>query len=186
MIFSLWIGYKYFIQNEYYIPKPEALIKINSPSEELALFKNDICVFYYSLSSVVKENTNNSLSIIYPEYYSRIDFFIKDLEDLSLEIYNFQNSITVHENQGAIINANIIENKDSDIYGILCYLEGNNIATSAQFFLTDSINYFINGGISFKSAINPDIIPQNNIMKSELINFISSFRWSENDKLDRL
>ena len=107
---------------------------------------------------------------------------IKNFNDLNMEIYNFENSISVHENQGATIHANIIENEDSDIYGILCYLEGNNIATSAQFFLTDSVHYFVSGGLEFDSVINPQISPQNNIMKSEIFNFISSFRWSGTDE----
>ena len=128
-----------------------------------------------------KKNQNNFFSITYPDYSSKISFQIKDLDDLQLELYNFENSIIVHEKQGAVFDVRMIKNTDNNIYGILCYLEGNNIATSAQFFLTDSINYFVKGGLEFESAINPDMAPQNNIMKSEIFNFIKSFRWAEID-----
>ena len=59
----------------------------------------------------------------------------------------------MHENKGAYINANIIKDTSASVYGVLCYLEGNNIATSSQFFITDSIRYFIRGGLEFNSAI---------------------------------
>ena len=49
-----------------------------------------------------------------------------------MEIYNFENSISVHEKKGAYINANIVEDTSESIYGVLCYLEGNNIATSSN------------------------------------------------------
>ncbi len=90
----------------------------------------------------------------------------------------FRNKITVHEKQGAYINANIIEDSESGMYGILCYLEGNKIATSSQFFITDSTNYFVSGGLEFNTSINPEIEIQNNIMKQEILKFINSFKWS--------
>ena len=168
--------------SEYYIPKPKAFIKVSLPSAETTLFDGEYFTCYYSNSSWIKINQKNSFSIIYPEYKSNINFSIKNLEDLDLEIYNFENSISIHEKQGALINANIVENPESNIYGILCYLEGNKIATSAQFFLTDSLNYFVAGGLEFSSSINSEIAPKNNIMKSEIFNFISSFRWAEIDE----
>ena len=180
MLLILFMGYVSCVKEEYYIQKPEALIKISPPSEETLFYENDIIAFHYSASSFLQRD-EISFSVIYPAYNSKIRFFVSTLEDLSIEIYNFERSIGVHEDQGALVNANIIENPDENIYGVLCYLEGNNIATSAQFFITDSTDYFIRGGVEFNTSINSDIIPQNRIMRSELLNFVTSFRWSQTE-----
>ena len=169
--------YLFLPSEEYYIPKPKAKIKIELPSEVTSVFEDDIIIFSYSNSAVVEKN-DNIYSIKYPLYNSEIRFFVKEIIDLDLEIYNFENEITVHEKQGAYINANIIEDSESEMYGVLCYLEGNKIATSSQFFITDSTNFFVSGGLEFNTSINPEIEVQNNIMKQEVLKFINSFKWS--------
>ena len=121
---------------------------------------------------------NMNLSFAYISGNSEIIFLVKEIIDLDIDIYNFENRITVHEKQGAHINANIIEDSESEMYGVLCYLEGNKIATSSQFFITDSTNYFVSGGLEFNTSINPEIEIQNNIMKQEILKFINSFKWS--------
>jgi len=161
----------------YYIPKPKAKIKIELPSEVTSIFENDIITFCYSNSAVVEKN-NNTYRIKYTLYNSEIIFEVTETIDLDLEIYHFQNEIMVHEKQGAYINANIIEDSESAMYGLLCYLEGNKIATSSQFFITDSTKYLVRGGLEFNTSINPEIEVQNNIMKKEVLKFINSFKWS--------
>ena len=162
---------------EYYIPKPKAKIKIELPSQVTSVFEDDIITFNYSNSAVV-EKDDNVYKIKYDSYNSDIVFSVKEIIDLDLDVYNFENKITVHEKQGAYINANIIEDAESEMYGVLCYLEGNKIATSSQFFITDSANYFVSGRLEFNTSINPEIEVQNNIMKQEVLKFINSFKWS--------
>jgi gliding motility-associated lipoprotein GldH len=165
------------LQEEYYIPKPKAKIKIKLPSEETSIYVDDIIRFSYSNSAVL-EKDDNVYKIKYDSYNSDIIFSVKEIIDLDLDVYNFENKITVHEKQGADINVNIIEDSESEMYGVLCYLEGNKIATSSQFFITDSTNYFVSGGLEFNTSINSDIEVQNNIMKQEVLKFINLFKWS--------
>ena len=162
---------------EYYIPKPKAKIKIELPSQVTFVFEDDIIRFSYSNSAVL-EKDDNVYKIKYDSYNSDIVFSVKEIIDLDLDVYNFENKITVHEKQGADINVNIIEDLESEMYGVLCYLEGNKIATSSQFFITDSTNYFVSGGLEFNTSINSEIEVQNNIMKQEVLKFIDSFKWS--------
>ncbi|MAO72296.1 MAG: hypothetical protein CMD02_07330 [Flavobacteriales bacterium] len=161
---------------EYYIPKPEALVKIELPDSRISLFKDEKISFNYSNSSVVSVK-DNFYSIEYPDYSSSISFRISPLLDFDLELYNFENSISIHEKQGANINANIIQDTSENIYGVLCYLVGNNIATSSQFFVTDSADFFVRGGLDFECAISSEIEVQNIIMKQEILKFIQSLRW---------
>ena len=170
--------YFYVTTQEYYIPKPEALVKIELPDSKTSVFTDEKISFKYSNSSIVKIK-DNFYSLYYPGYLSSISFKINPLLDFNLELYNFENTILVHEKQGAYINANIIEDKSENVYGLLCYLEGNKIATSSQFFITDSTDFFVSGGLDFDCAISPEIEIQNIIMKQEILKFIQSFKWVE-------
>ncbi len=170
--------YSYFSNGEYYIPKPKALIKINLPDNNSELYSDNKLSFRYSKSANITTK-QNAYSVNFNDYKSRIYFNINDLTDLDLEIYKFENSISVHEKKGAYINANIVEDTSESIYGLLCYLEGNNIATSSQFFITDSIRYFVRGGLEFNSAIIPEIEVQNVIMKQEVFKLIQSLKWQD-------
>ena len=170
-------AYNIFTSNEYYIPKPKAKLKIDLPLSSTSTYKTDVFVFEYSNSAIV-HHTDNKVELSYPAYSASIIVNLKEFSDLDLEIYNFENSISVHEKQGAYIDANIIKDTSQNIYGVLCYLEGNNIATSSQFFFTDSTNYFVSGGLEFNRSVNNDIKAQNSIMKLEVLNFINSFKWS--------
>ena len=123
--------YSYFSKGEYYIPKPKALIKINLPDNNSELYSDNKLSFRYSKSANVSTK-QNTYSVNFPDYQSRIYFNINNLTDLDLEIYNFENSISVHENKGAYINANIIEDTSASVYGVLCYLEGNNIVVNTS------------------------------------------------------
>lgn len=176
ILFTLYVYSK--SKGEYYIPKPKALLKINLPDNNSALYSDKKLSFRYSKSAHVSTK-KNTYSVNFLDYHSRIYFTINDLTDLDLEIYNFENSISVHEKKGAYINVNIVEDTSALVYGVLCYLEGNNIATSSQFFITDSIRYFVRGGLEFNSAIIPEIEVQNVIMKQEVFKFIQSLKWQD-------
>ena len=181
VVLFIFLGINYQIfsvkKQEYYIPKPEAMVKIEPPDSITSLFKDEKISFKYSNSSIVNVQ-DNFYSIDYPEYSSSISFKIITLIDFDLELYNFENSISVHEKQGAYINANIIKDSSENIYGVLCYLEGDKIATSSQFYMTDSTKFFVRGGLDFGCAISSEIEVQNIIMKKEILQFIQSFKWA--------
>ena len=174
-------GFFFFVSfDEYYIPKPKALIKIELPDSKTSSFEDKKISFRYSDSSYVTVK-NNSYKIIYPNYFSDIYFKVKSSTDIDLELYNFENSISVHEKQGANINANIISDEGHNIFGVLCFLDGVNIATSSQFFLTDSADNFITGGLNFNRSISSEIEVQNILMKQEILKFIESLHWIDED-----
>ena len=87
-----------------------------------------------------------------------------------------------HINQSYDYAEVTIENKELNIYGILYFLEGVDVATSASFFINDNIENIVSGNIEFSTSINHQILPQNKIMKMEVLKFIESFRWIEIDE----
>ena len=169
--------------NGYYIQKPIALVKLNELDSKrvLHLDENKFSISHSKSGKInyaQKEDEISIFNIEYKDYDIDISFKFRTVSNITLEILHFEREMEVHENQGAYIDVNIIENDHDNIYGLLCYLDGYSIATSSQFFLTDSNNFFVSGGIELNSPLSNDFIPQNKIMKEEIKKIIESFRWA--------
>ena len=174
---SVFFAYNYFADTEYYIPKPKAKLKIDLPLSSTSIYKTDIFIFEYSNSAIIHPSGNN-MEIRYPSYNSSIVFNVKNLIDLDVDIYNFENSISVHEKQGALVDSSFLELPELDKYVCNYDLYGYNIATSSMFYITDMSKYFVRGSLDFNTSINNEIEVQNTIMKLEVLNFINSFKWT--------
>ena len=85
-----------FSEEQYYIPKPKAKIKIELPLGLTSFFEDHLVKFKYSNSAYLEKN-DNIYSLKYPLYDSEIVFFVKEITDLDMHIYNFQNKIIIHE-----------------------------------------------------------------------------------------
>ena len=169
-------------RDQYYIQKPRALVKIALPLTSTNCFENEFFKSYYSQSSKINIVDSLSYSISYDLYNSNIYFRLQKVVNLDRHMIDFEKMISIHEKKGANIEVKICENKTQSIYGFLCFLYGENIATSAQFILTDSIEYYVSGGLEFNTPIGSDIFLENKIMQSEIFNFVESFRWASIDK----
>ena len=81
-LFSLFVlilvFYFFFSSEEYYIPKPKALIKIELPDAKTSSFEDKKISFRYSNSSHVIVR-DNFYKIIYPNYFSDIYFNLHDI-----------------------------------------------------------------------------------------------------------
>ena len=169
-------------RDQNYIPKPKALVKIPLTLTSTNCFENDFFKCFYSKSSKINIVDSLSYSISYDLYNSNIYFRLQKVVNLDKHMIDFEKLISIHEQKGANVDVKICENKTQSIYGFLCFLYGENIATSAQFILTDSIKYFVSGGLEFNTAISSDILLENKIMQSEIFNFVESFRWASIDE----
>ena len=79
ILFTLYVYSK--SKGEYYIPKPKALLKINLPDNNSALYSDKKLSFRYSKSAHVSTK-KNTYSVNFLDYHSRIYFTINDLTDL--------------------------------------------------------------------------------------------------------
>ena len=74
---------------------PEILVKIELPDSKTSIYTDEKISFKHSNSSIVKIK-ENFYSLNYPQYSSSIFFKVNPLLDFDLELYNFENSISVH------------------------------------------------------------------------------------------
>lgn len=75
------------------------------------------------------------------------------------------------------IDQGVIRYPDRKVYGIYYTIDGN-AASSAQFFLTDSVHHYLRGALYFNSEPKLDSIqPVLNFVKKDMDVMIRSFRW---------
>ena len=77
----------------------------------------------------------------------------------------------------AIYDSLIID-RDRDVFGLVYQIEGTEVASPYQFFLTDSTTNFVRGALYFNVVPNNDSLePVINFLEKDLDHFINTFRW---------
>ena len=150
------------------------------PSSEKLFFQDEFIEFYYSKSAKVRCDGNN-YSILYEDIKAEIRFNLKEYSNIDRDIYRFESIIDVHKKKGAKIDVNLINDKLNLMYGIICFLNGNKIASPCEFYITDSTNYFIQGGILFETFVSQEIQIEKEIMLNEILDFINSINWNQSN-----
>lgn len=82
-----------------------------------------------------------------------------------------------HTVKATSIDEGIIHYADKKVYGIYYTIDGN-AASSAQFFLTDSVHNYIRGALYFNTEPRLDSIqPVLSFIKQDMAVMIKSFKW---------
>ena len=69
------------------------------------------------------------------------------------------------------------ENQEQQVYGRLSEVKGN-VASLAQFYVTDSINHFLMGSLYFHAKPNYDsIFPAANYLQKDIQHIMESIVW---------
>ena len=74
------------------------------------------------------------------------------------------------------ISEQLYVNQKHNVFSVLYDFEGKT-ATSAQFYVTDSLNHFFRGALYFNTEISDSLLPVNNYIKEDIRQMIQSFKW---------
>ena len=82
-----------------------------------------------------------------------------------------------HALKADAINERVCQNPEQKVYGLIYNIEGN-VASSTQFFLTDSVHSFFRGALYFNHTPNQDsITPVLEYINQDIEILIESFQW---------
>ena len=71
----------------------------------------------------------------------------------------------------------IFENEEQNVYGRFSKVKGN-VASPAQFYVTDSVNHFLTGSVYFNVKPNYDsILPAANYLQKDIQHIMESLVW---------
>ncbi len=170
-----------------YTPKPHAYFRIDFPEKEYQRYDN-ICPFtfeYPVYGRLVPDTRPTSepcwFNIEFPKYKGTIYLTYLKIDD------NFDQLI---ENEWKMVYSKIAQradavepheyaNPDLKVYGTIYDIKGN-AASSALFFVTDSVKNFLRGSLYFAAKPNQDsLAPAVTFFREDIIHLMESIEWKK-------
>lgn len=166
--------------NEEVLIKPAGQLRLDYPSQHYSLMKPD-CPLSFKMNDIaemiVKENCD--INIYYPQMHATLYMTYQKVEDDNLEamLRDSQKLAYDHTIKANSIPEQPYVNPDKDVYGMLYMINGD-AATQANFYVTDSINHFLNGALYFEAKPNFDsIYPAVIYLREDIRRLIETITW---------
>ncbi|WP_406685565.1 gliding motility lipoprotein GldD [Seonamhaeicola sp. MEBiC1930] len=174
---------------EDYKPKPKAFLRLDYPEARYknALidvpfsFETNVLAEKVSLKKMNASTESYGINIEYPDLkgiifltYKAIDGDKKNLQDFLRDAQKFT---LEHTKKADEIPRYPYENRNQKAYGMLSEVKGN-VASPAQFYITDSVNHFLTGSLYFYAKPNYDsILPAANYLQKDMRRIMESITW---------
>jgi len=177
-----------------YSPKPRGYFRIVYPKKEYQQYISDYpFTFLYPKYAVMEKdnkqnfvkhliNMQDLLNMQFPQFNGTLHISYETIT--SKEVFNrltedARKFAFKHTIKATGIDQGIINFPDRKVYGIYYTIDGN-AASSAQFYLTDSVHNYFRGALYFNSQPRLDSIqPVLDFVKKDMAVMIESFRWKK-------
>ena len=177
--------------NSPFTPKPEGYFQIEFPEKKYQSFNQEGYPYsfeYPVYSNVVKDSTffgeatENPwwVNINFPQFNGKIYISYKEIgpnrfDKLLNDAFNLTNK---HSQKAYSIDDSLIITPNN-VTGMF-FKVGGDVATSYQFFLTDSVKHFLRGALYFEASPNQDSIGVvNEFVAADMRHLINTFRWED-------
>ena len=182
-------GLLYTSCNEPYLPKKNGYQQYTFPVKAYKSFDSLSYPyqFEYPTYAFIDKNVNYfgvdkksdaSINIQFPDFNAILYVSYKQirpnqLDTLINDAYKFANN---HSNKASYIEDSIFTT-DNGVKGAFFHI-GGNVATTYQFFLTDSARHFFRGALYFNTTPNEDsLAPMNAFLLQDVKHLVNTFRW---------
>ncbi len=172
---------------EEYTPKPIGYYRIELAQAEYRL-KALPCPFEFETSQMSRieyiksrgENIACLFDISYPKFKGRVHMTYLPVNGNLRDYLEESRSFTYeHQIKASRIASSVINRPRDQVYGLAYDLDGD-VASSFQFYLTDSTSHFVRGALYFETRPNSDSIqPVLTYVKNDIWHLIETFRWQE-------
>ncbi len=175
--------------NSTFTPKPRGYFQIDFPKKEYRVFAQAGYPYsfeYPVYSTVIKDSTffgeatENPwwVNIDFPQFQGKMYLSYKSIgankfDKLLNDAFNLTNK---HSQKAYSIDDSLMITPNN-VRGMF-FKVGGDVATSYQFFLTDSTKHFLRGALYFEATPNQDSLnPVNNFVSEDMRHLINTFRW---------
>ncbi|WP_136480429.1 gliding motility lipoprotein GldD [Cognatitamlana onchidii] len=175
--------------SEDYVPKPKAFLRLEYPRAHYVALDLDVPFTFerneqlsqVSIKQVSASTRSYGLNIEYPQLkgtifltYKTVDEKGKNLKAFLRDAQNFTQKHTVKADE---IPVTAFEDDERKVYGAFAEVRGN-VASPAQFYVTDSVNHFLTGSLYFYAKPNYDsILPAANYLQKDMKRIMESVNW---------
>jgi len=187
MVYVLWS--MVLSCNSSYTPKPTGYYKINFPEKKYQLFNQPGYPYsfeYPVYAKIVKDSTffgdatENPwwINVDFPQFAGRIYVSYKEIGKYNIDTLIKQTFDLTgkHTSKAYSIEDTLIVTPNK-IHGVI-FSVGGDVATSNQFFLTDSTKHFLRGALYFDATPNADSLGiVNRFLLEDMKHLINTFKW---------
>ena len=168
-------------------PKPTGYFRIDFSEKEYKNYQAN-CGFsfetpvYSEIEKFKGEGIDTCwFNISYPDYKAKVHITYLPIQDnLGAYLEDAHQFAFKHESKASAIDASRID-RPEDHVGCLVYDLKGDVATSLQFYITDSTNHFLRGSLYFSHIPNEDsIAPVLNYLREDVVHLINTISWDEN------
>ena len=171
--------------NDSYLPKPRGYFRIDLP--EKTYTKVDTierysfeCPEYAQITyDRYSPNEKNWINVEMPQFRGSIHLTHKNVDgNLGDYLEDVHTMVTKHLQKANGVRDSLIVNEEHHVYGLFIEMDGKNVATPMQFYLTDSTKNFVRGALYFNFQPNNDSMqPVINFIRDDIDHMISTFEW---------
>ncbi|UKM65858.2 gliding motility lipoprotein GldD [Flavobacteriaceae bacterium GSB9] len=172
-----------------YLPKPKAYLRLDYPEPkynqvDLGLpfeFEVNKLAENIQVNQIGGPSESYGVNLEYPLMKGTIFLTYKTVKDREKDLRDFirdaQNLTQKHTIKADEIPVTAYENKKRKVYGAFAEVKGD-VASMAQFYVTDSVNHFLTGSLYFYAKPNYDsILPAAHYLQNDIKHIMESVNW---------
>ncbi|MCQ2295714.1 MAG: hypothetical protein MJZ67_08705 [Bacteroidales bacterium] len=171
------------------MPKPQAYLRIDLPPHGYALCDTAALPFTFERSNLArmewKEAPDRShdkwFTLQYPNYKGYLFLSYKrlhDRKDLKAQIDTSYRFVEDNFHFSSGVDENRFMNPERKVYGMTYHLKGQNVASTYQFWVTDSVSHFLRGALYIDCTPNNDsLAPVLEYIQADVDHLIESIQW---------
>lgn len=166
------------------LPKPRGYFRIQFPEKDYRAFDSAFPYsFQYPTYGVIEPDRSRIaekywINIHFPAFKARIHLSYKNASGRLDSLIEDSRRLTYkHAAKADAISERYFVNDSSRVYGILYEVKGD-VASSWQFFVTDSTTHFLRGALYFSVTPNKDsLAPAIDYFGQDLMKLMETVRW---------
>lgn len=187
-ISSLWLMTS--CSNDITTPKPTAYLRFDFPTTSYSLCDTAILPFTFDYSDeavlTFKRNLPRDkwIDIYYPHYRGVVFLSYRPLangaESLKAQIDTSYRLLSKHFDYSSGVDEKQYTDRDRHVYATTYRLDGHNVASTYQFWVTDSAHHFLRGSLFMDCAPNNDsLAPILSHIQADLRHLLESLQWRD-------
>ncbi|WP_372756830.1 gliding motility lipoprotein GldD [Mariniflexile sp.] len=172
-----------------YVPKPKAYLRLDYPNAKYKTITANVPFTFESnnlasdirIKKLAAPTESYGINIEYPTLKGTIFLTYKAIngdENVLTEYLRDAQKFTLeHTIKADEIPVFPYENKKRKVYGVFSEVKGN-VASPAQFYITDSVKHFLVGSLYFYAKPNYDsILPAANYLQKDMMQIMETLHW---------
>ena len=173
-------------KDDNYTPKPRGYFRIDLPQHEYQTLDTTL-PFAFEQSAHAqtsfqwKKDGSCWMDVLYPELNATFKFTyfpIKNADSLRNLIVQEERMMKFHFQKADDVEYSTIRDQETPLWGQIYDIEGKEVATPLQFWMTDSAHHFLRATLYFNFTPNNDSLqPVIEYLRDDALHLVNTFAW---------